>query len=217
MFTATCCWSISSAHVLPFNVYTLLHYCATLYTGPTSSLVLPCLMNRVYSLLHCYTLSLPYYIAVPCLYTTMYYIAVPCIGVLPCSYLAPFATSLLPFTQIPPTQSLVIWSTDVLIPDHHHCHHAEGDGGGGGGGSSSRSSISLSSSSLTIPSSLWWLPLPVIGPIDKNSSTQSLVQASDASVKPLVLQHHHRHHQGWAIFKKISLMGGESPSSAWTH
>ena len=106
-------------------------------------------MNRVYSLLHCYTLSLPYYIAVPCLYTTMYYIAVPCIGVLPCSYLAPFATSLLPFTQIPPTQSLVIWSTDVLIPDHHHCHHAEGDGGGGGGGSSSRSSISLSSSSLT--------------------------------------------------------------------
>ena len=91
----------------------------------------------------------------------MYYIAVPCIGVLPCSYLAPFAASLLPFTQIPPTQSLVIWWTDVLIPDHHHCHHAEGDGGGGGGGGKGRELklkiiylIVLIIINLTIPSSL---------------------------------------------------------------
>ena len=116
--------------------------------GPSSSHALPCLMNRVYTLLHCCTLSIPCCIAIPCLYptTTLLY---PVSGSYLVHTLAPFAASLLPFTQIPPTQSLVIWWTDVLIPDHHHCHHAEGDGGGGGGGSSSRSSISLSSSSLT--------------------------------------------------------------------
>ena len=93
-----------------FNVHTLLLHCCTLYLGPTSSHALPCLMNRVYTLLHCCTL----YVG-PTLFILYYYIAEPCIWVLPCSYLAPFATSLLPFTQIPPTQSLVIWWTDVFI------------------------------------------------------------------------------------------------------
>ena len=136
-------------------MYTLLHYCCTLYLGPSSSHILLCLMNRVYTLLHCCTL----YVG-PTLFILYYYIAEPCIWVLPCSYLAPFATSLLPFTQIPPTQSLVIWWTDVFIPDHHHCHHAEGDGGGGGGGKGRELQLKiiylivLIIINLTIPSSL---------------------------------------------------------------
>ena len=52
--------------------------------------------------------------------------------------------------------------------------------------------ISLGSTTRT-------LPLPVIGPIDKNSSTQSLLtlQASDASVKHLVAPQHEPSTSSW--------------------